>query len=226
MIVKIGHRGVRGYAPENTLCSFKKALDFDIDMVELDVAVCRTGEVMTMHDYRIDSTTNGKGYIQEKTFQELRLLDAGGGEKIPTLQEVLDVIDKKIQVNIELKGEGAAKPVYDIIDTYITKKGWQKDDFLISSFNHYELLAFNTLAPGIKIGAIIAGIPIGYAECAKKVNAYSLHPSKEFINQALVDDAHRREMKVFVYTVNEPDDIERVKSLGVDGIFSDYPDRL
>lgn len=226
MIIKIGHRGVWGYKPENTICSFKKALEFDIDMVEFDVFACKTGEVVVIHDYRIDRTTEEKGYVQKKTFEELRRLDAGKGQKIPTLQEVLNLIDKKVKVNIELKGEGSAKPVYEIIERYIKENGWKKADFLISSFNHYDLREFNRFNSEIKIGAVIAGIPIGYAECAQKVNAYSLHASKEFINKALVDDAHKRGMKLFVYTVNEPEDIERVKLFGVDGIFSDFPDRL
>ncbi len=226
MLTKIGHRGVRGYASENTLASFKKSLEFDIDMVELDVLVCATGELLLMHDYRIDRTTDGVGYLQEKTFQELRALDAGNGEKIPTLQEVFDLLDRKVKVNIEMKGERAARPVANAIKTYIKQCGWREDDFLVSSFNHYELREFSALCPNIKVGAIIAGIPIGYAECAQKVNAYSIHLSKEFINKALVDNAHQRGIKVFVYTVNEPQDIEKVKVLGVDGIFSDYPDRL
>lgn len=226
MVLKIGHRGVCGYAVENTLRSFKKALEFDLDMVEFDVSVCKTGEVVVIHDFRIDRTANVKGYVRDKTFGELRSLDTENGQKIPTLQEALDVIDKKIKVNIEIKGEGAAGPVYNIIETYKKENGWKDRDFLISSFNHYELTEFSKLNPNIQIGAVIAGIPIGYAECARKINAYSLHSSKEFINQELVDSAHKHRMKVFVYTVNEPEDIDRVKALGVDGIFSNYPDRI
>ena len=206
--------------------SFEKALEFDIDMVEFDVLVCKTGEVVIIHDYRIDRTTEEKGYVQEKTFSELRLLDVGRGQRIPTLQEVLDLIDRKVKVNIELKGEGAALAVHGIVETYIKERKWKNEDFLISSFNHYDLREFSRLNPEINIGAVIAGIPIGYAECAQKVKPYSLHASKEFVNKALVDDAHKRGMKMFVYTVNEPEDIERMKSLGVDGIFSDFPDRL
>lgn len=226
MLLKIGHRGVSGYAIENTLQSFKKALEFDLDMVEFDVLICKTGEVVVIHDYRIDRTTNGKGYVRDKTFQELRSFELGDGQKIPTLQEVLDVIDKKVKVNIEIKGEGAARPVHNVIETYKRENGWEDSDFLISSFNHYELQEFSKYNPDIKIGAVIAGIPIGYAQCAQKINPYSLHPSKEFINRELVDSAHKLGMKVFVYTVNEPEDIDRVKALGVDGIFSNFPDRI
>ncbi|MFH2136875.1 MAG: glycerophosphodiester phosphodiesterase family protein [Candidatus Omnitrophota bacterium] len=226
MTLRIGHRGARGYAPENTLASFRKALELNVDMVELDVYACRTGQIVAIHDAKIDRTTSIKGFVCEKTFDELRELDVGNGQRIPTLEEVLQLVNKQVSVNVELKGENAAKSVADIINKYVNIYDWNYDDFLVSSFNHYELLEFNKACPNVRIGAVIAGIPIGYAECAQKVKAFSLHPSKEFINQALIDDAHQRGMKVFVYTVNEPDDIQRMKNMGVDGIFSDFPDRI
>ncbi len=226
MIIKIGHRGAKGYAPENTLASIEKALEMDIDWVEVDVYKCKTGEIVIVHDNKVDLTTDGRGRVEEKTIQQLKALDAGNGQKIPILEEVLDLVDRKLKVNLELKGEGTAKPVGDIIATYIKEKGWHDEDFIVSSFNHYELQEFKALNPKIKIGAVIAGIPLGYAACAQKLKAYSIHLSKEFINQRLVNDAHRRGLKALVYTVNELEDIQRVKSLGVDGIFSDFPDRL
>ncbi|MFH1338651.1 MAG: glycerophosphodiester phosphodiesterase family protein [Candidatus Omnitrophota bacterium] len=226
MILRIGHRGAAGYEPENTLLSFNKALELEVDMIELDAQVCKTGEIVVIHDAKIDRTTNGTGFVADKTFRELRSLDAGKGQLIPTLQEVLEAVNRKARVNIEIKGEGAAGAVFDIIRAYVGRKGWSWEDFLVSSFNHYELLEFSRLAPEVRIGAVIACIPVGYAECAAKVNAYSLHPSKEFINQVLIDDAHKRGMKVFAYTPNDSEFIQKIKSLGVDGIFSDFPDRI
>ena len=224
--IKIGHRGAMGYEPENTLLSFRKALDLGVDAIELDVYVCKTGELVVIHDDKIDRTTNGKGYVIEKTFDELRSLDAGKSEKIPTLSEVFDLINRKVKVNVELKGEGTAKPVSDLIKHYIDNNGWMADDFIVSSFNHYELKKFGELSPNIKIGVLIVGIPLGFAEFAEKLNAYSVNLCVEFINQEFVDDAHKRGMKVFVWTVNDFDEIKRIKSLGVDGIFSNFPDRL
>ncbi len=226
MIIKIGHRGAMGYAPENTLKSFKKALELNVDAVELDVYVCKSGELVVLHDNKVDRTTNGKGYIAEKTLDELKTLDAGGGEKIPLLSEVFDIIDKQVKINIELKGISTAKPVYELIENYVKNKSWKYDDFIISSFNHYELKKFKELNPNIKIGALIAGIPIGFAEFAKKINADSVNLCIEFINQEFVDDAHKRGLKVYVQTVNDLDDIKRMKNLNVDGIFSNFPDRL
>ena len=226
MILKIGHRGAMGYEPENTLSSFKKALELNVDMVELDVHVCKTGELVVIHDDKVDRTTNGRGYVIEKKFNELRTLDVGNGEKIPTLEEVLDLINKKIKVNIELKGEGTAKPAFEVIERYVRDRNWKYDDFLISSFNHYELKKFNELNPRTKIGLLIADMSISYAEFAGKVNAYSVNICIEFINQALVDDIHKRGLKVFVWTVDDLEDIARMKLLGVDGIISNFPDRI
>ncbi len=226
MVLKIGHRGAAGYEPENTLLSFKKALELNVDLVELDVQICKSGELMVIHDLKVDRTTNGTGYVCEKTFDELRPLDAGKNQAIPTLQEVLELIDKKVRVNIEIKNKGAPGPVFNVIKGYVQRKGWSWDDFLVSSFNHYELQEFSLLGAQIKTGAIIAGIPIGYADCASKLKSHSLHSSKEFINQDLVDDAHKRGLKVYVYTLNEPEDIQKIKLLGIDGIFSNFPDRI
>lgn len=226
MVLRIGHRGARGYEPENTILSFQKAIELQVDMIEFDVVQCKTQEVVVIHDKWVDLANTKPGYIADKTLNELRSHDMGKGQKILTLEEVLDFIDRRAKINIEIKSEGAASAVHTIMEKYIREKGWVWDDFLLSSFNHYELLDFQKYAPHVKLGAIIAGIPIGYAECAAKVNAYSLHLSKEFINQPLVDDAHKRGMKVFVYTPNTIEEIEKIKSFGVDGIFSDFPDRV
>jgi len=225
-MIKIGHRGAGGYEPENTLKSFQKALDLKVDMVELDVYVCATGELVVIHDDKVNRTTNGKGYVIKKTFTELRALDAGKGEKMPTLEEVFNLVDRKTKVNIELKGPGTAKPVAKLIEEYVKEKGWQYEDFTVSSFNHYELKEFKELKPEVEVGALITGIPIGYSEFAEKVKASSVNLNMEFISQEFVEDAHARNLKVFVYTVNDEDDIARMKELGVDGLFSNYPDRI
>ncbi|MBA6363297.1 glycerophosphodiester phosphodiesterase, partial [Colwellia sp. BRX8-8] len=108
-----------GHEPENTLRSFKKALALNVDAIELDVYVCKTGELVVIHDDKVDRTTNGIGYTEDKTFVELRQLDAGKGELIPTLEEVLDLVDKSVIVNIELKGRSTAIATYQVIDKYI-----------------------------------------------------------------------------------------------------------
>ncbi len=133
-MLRIGHRGACGYEPENTLRSFNRALQLRVDMVELDVHVCRSGEIVVIHDSKVDRTTGGTGYVADKTLDELRTLDAGKGEKIPTLQEVLTLVNRKVKVNIELKGTGTAKPVFQLLEKHVRELGWSYGDFLISSF--------------------------------------------------------------------------------------------
>jgi glycerophosphoryl diester phosphodiesterase len=226
MILKIGHRGAVGYEPENTLLSFKKALELNVDMIELDVHVCKTGEVVVIHDDKVDRTTNGKGFVLKKTFQELMALDAGKGQKIPILQEVLDMVDRKAKINIELKGKGTAKPVFGIIEKYVKEKGWSYDDFLISSFNRHELQKFYQLNPKVRLGILIGRTAVSFERIAKKIHAYSVNAKMELVNKNFIDDARKKGLKVFVWTVNDFKDIERMKLLEVDGICSDFPDRL
>ncbi len=195
-------------------------------MVELDVYVCKTGELVVIHDDTVDRTTNGKGWIIEKTFEELRALDAGKGEKIPTLDEVLALIDKKMIVNIELKGPNTAEPIADLIKDYVKNRNWKHSDFLVSSFNHYEIKKFDEVNPGVDVGAIMLAIPIGYAEFADKTKTSFVVLSKETINQEFVDDAHKRDKKVFVFTINTADEFQRFGALGIDGVFSNFPDTI
>jgi glycerophosphoryl diester phosphodiesterase len=225
-ILKIGHRGAMGHEPENTLRSFKKALALNVDAIELDVYVCKTGELVVIHDDKVDRTTNGIGYTEDKTFVELRQLDAGKGELIPTLEEVLDLVDKSVIVNIELKGRSTAIATYQVIDKYIKEKGWSELDFMVSSFDHHELNKFKHLYPQIPIGVLLEGVPLSYADCAVELNAQSINLSLDFINQDFVDDAHQKGLQVYVYTVNDYDDIAKVKKLNIDGIFCNFPERL
>jgi glycerophosphoryl diester phosphodiesterase len=232
--ILIAHRGASETEPENTLASFKKALEFPfVQMIELDVYAIPSGELMVIHDNKVDRTTDGKGYIMESSFEYLRSLDAGRGggegqsgrkrEKIPYLSEVLDLIDRRVKVNIELKGENTAEPVKKVVEEYMAK-GWKHDDFLVSSFNHEELRKFKQLMPGIPVGVLFVGIPLGYAAYAQGIKAYSMNLSTEFANQEIVDDAHRRGIQVFCWTLQEADEIERMCQLGVDGIFVNDPE--
>jgi glycerophosphoryl diester phosphodiesterase len=224
----IAHRGASGYEPENTLRSFRRAMELDADMIELDVYACKTDELVVIHDLTADRTTNGKGYVWDMSFQELRSLDAGKGEKIPTLEEVLELLTGRAKINLELKGPGVAKPVYKTIEKFVTKKKGSYNDIYVSSFDHPMLKEFTSLinkdSAQIKICPLIFGIPAGLAEFAVQFNAYSINISSDFVNKDIVNDAHKRGMKVFVYTINDANELKRIESLGIDGIFTDYPD--
>ena len=226
MMLKIGHRGASGYEPENTLRSFQKALELKVDMVELDVHCCKSGELVVIHDETVNRTTNGRGDVRKKKVAELKLLDAGKGEKIPLLQEVLDLVNRNTKVNIELKGRGTAKPVLDCIENYVHQKNWSYDEFLLSSADLHELSEVGRLSPHVPMGVLGAKGTVRLMRSAEKLNVYSVHPSFKWVTHKFVEAAHERGMKIFVWTVNGLSDIGRMKSLKVDGIFSDYPDRL
>jgi glycerophosphoryl diester phosphodiesterase len=227
MFLIIGHRGASGYEPENTLLSFKKAMDLKADMIEMDVYRCKTGELVIIHDNSVDRTTNGKGLIRDLSFNELRTFDAGKGEKIPALNEVLDLLNAKMKINLELKGEDTAGPVYEAINFYVREYEWNFSDFYISSFNHRLLQEFITFIPGnagIKICPLIYGIPADLKQFSKEFKSYSINISSDFIDKNIINEAHAMGMKVFVYSVNNPDEALTMKSQGIDGIFTDYPD--
>ena len=220
-----GHRGAMGYAPENTLLSIQKALDLNVDYVEIDVYEVEN-RLVVIHDERFERTTNGEGYITECSLEYARSLDAGNGEKIPYLEEVLDLIDGRIGINIELKGYNTAIPVVKVVDNYLKKNSWNSNNFLLSSFNHYEIFKAKQLNSNIRIGALTGSIPVDYAAFGEKLNAYSVHLNLNFVTDEYVSDAHKRGLKVFVYTVNHPEDILRMRKMNVDGVFTNYPDRV
>ena len=163
-----------GYAPENTLLSVKKAFELGAKWTEVDVYNVE-GELIVIHDDRLERTTNGTGYVQDQSLDYIRSLDAGEGERIPFLKEILDFLNGRIGINIELKGTNTAKSVVDLISEYLNFDEWNIDKFLVSSLDHHELLKAKQLLPEIKIGALTSSIPIGYAEFAEKLDAYSVH---------------------------------------------------
>ena len=154
MVLKIGHRGASGHAPENTTLSVKKALELGVDMIEVDVRVCKTGETLLLHDSSVRRLFNNKGLISRKTFDEIRNLYTKEGNKINTLSEILTLVNRKARINIELKRTKAANPVAEIIKEFVRDKKWSYEDFLISSFNKRTLKKFHEACPRVKIGWI------------------------------------------------------------------------
>ncbi|HEY5345425.1 MAG TPA: glycerophosphodiester phosphodiesterase family protein [Verrucomicrobiae bacterium] len=219
------HRGARGREPENTVRSVRRALDLGADGVEVDVYFA-DGQLVVIHDATLKRTTNGHGRVMEKSFAYLRSLNAGAGEKIPTLAEIFDAVNRRAVINVELKGPHTAAPVAALIGEYVKHHGWSFDDFLASSFDHARIREVKQLCPKIRIGALIGKTPRNLAKFAKELGAWSLHASKRCVTPKLVADAHQRGLKVFVYTVNEPKEIARMRARGVDGVFSDFPERM
>lgn len=220
----IGHRGAAGCAPENTLAAFQKALDMGVSMVELDVQCCKSGELVVFHDSNLERVTGKNGFLAQKTLAELQQLRVKQSqETIPTLEQVLDFLDRRVVVNIELKGPGTALPTAAIITRYVQQKGWSYTNFCVSSFDHFQLRAFKKLVPEVETGAIIAGLLLDRALFAQEAQASIAVFDADLLDKSCVDDAHARGLKVFAYTVNYPEQALFLEKMGVDGIFSDYP---
>ena len=209
-MLKIGHRGSMGYEPENTLLSFKKAIKQKVDMIELDIHTCKSGELVVIHDPKVNRTTNGKGFVSKKTIDELKKFDAGKGETIPLLSEVLDLVNKKIKVNIELKSDKTIIPLNKLILQYINE-GWNYNHFLISSFDFKALLKLNRLNPKIRIGIIPSKSSDTLSKFTSKIAAYSIHINKDYVSKKIVREIHSSGLKIFVWTVNSVKEIKRIK---------------
>lgn len=220
----IGHRGAAGHAPENTLLSIDTAIRLGAHWIEFDVQH-HDGELWLMHDLTLDRTTNARGPLKAQSAAALRRLDAGQGEHIPTLREALDLVEQRAGVNIELKSwDGCAAAVAACLREYLAD-GWPAERLQVSSFHLPELWEFKQLLPDVPLGVLYCGVPLDWAGLTAELGAQSLNISAEFVDERLVADAHARGRQLNVYTVNKPDELRLMRELGVDGVFSDYPDR-
>jgi len=220
-VLIIAHRGASAYEPENTLRSVKKALELGADMVEVDVRASRDGHVVVMHDAVVDRTTNGKGYVKDMTLKELKKLNAGLGERIPTLQEVAELIRGKAQLVVEIKVPGIEKNVLQIL-----KENELDKQSLIASFYHPILKRVKELEPNMRTGAIIASRPMKAAQLALDANSSTLFPKHVYVDLQMVEEAHRYDLAVYPWTIDTLKEIEPLIKMGVDGIVTNKPDVL
>jgi glycerophosphoryl diester phosphodiesterase len=223
--LNIGHRGAMGHETENTIASVKKALELDIDMIEIDVFLIKSGELVVFHDEILDSLTDTSGSIKDFTWDELQKVVVKGNHRIPTLEEVIKTIDQKVPLNIELKGKNTAKPTFELLQTFY-KKGWKKDAFVISSFLWDELETFRKLDAEIALAVLTEENPLEAIAMGKKLKAVAINPWWKTLTKENVKQLHEEGFKIYTYTVNEPDDIKTVSELGVDGIFCNFPERM
>jgi len=216
------HRGASADAPENTLLAIDQALIQQADGIEIDIYQLGN-ELVVIHDRWVSRTTNGNRPLSDYTLKELQALDAGQGQFVPTLWQVLQRVNGQCLMNIEVKGVHDVSLVNECINKAVSELNFIPEQFIISSFNHHLLLAFKSIAPTIKIGALTACNPLDHARFAEEMQAYSVNADMSFIDQAFVADAHSRGLKMFVYTVDEPEDLLRLRAWGVDGVFSNGP---
>lgn len=217
---KIGHRGAKGYVVENTLASFQKALDLGVDGIELDVHLSLDGKVMVIHDDTVNRTTSGNGFVKDFTSSALEALG------IPTLEAVFELVNRKCFINVELKTFETADKVAELIEQYVSEKGWDYEQIIVSSFDWNAVQQVHFLNDKIQIG-VLTNTDLDLALAfAKFIKAYSVHPYYHLLTTENVAQMQSKNFKVYPWTVNEPEAIIFVKSLNVDGIITDFPDRL
>ena len=225
-ILKIGHRGAKGYEPENTLVSFQKALEMKVDGIELDLHLSDDGHLIVIHDETIDRTTNGKGFVNKLTLKELKSFKINNTIGIPTLEEVFDLVNKKCLINIEIKSYESTEKVVALIEKYIAEKNWKYKDFIVSSFDWNALQQIRFLNPKIPIGVLTAtdlDLAISFTRFLK---AESIHPHFHLLTAENTLQIKQKGIQVFAWTINEEVDIQKIKLIKVNGIITDYPDRI
>jgi glycerophosphoryl diester phosphodiesterase len=217
------HRGASGHEPENTLRAIRRALSFGTTWVEVDV-YCVEGELLVVHGGRLERTTNGTGKVMDRSLAYLRSLDAGKGEKIPFLREVFDAVAGKAGLNVEMKGPATSAPLAAFLNEDRRLFQLFSDRLIVSSLNHEELKRFKILMPSVMIGAVRNGPLPADASFAERLGVVSVHVNKDYLRADFILDAHRRGLKVFAFTVNTREEISRCRALGVDGVFTDFPE--
>ncbi len=218
----IGHRGAAGLAPENTLLSVRRALEFGATAIEVDVHFV-DNRLVVIHDNTVDRTTNGRGRLANFTFEQLRALDAGLGELIPTLEEIIELIPRGIMLNVELKGKGTAVPVGEFFNRLIREGVWRESDTLVSSFEPSELRALSKCE--LPLAILFTRPPRDFSVIAQNLGVTAVNPHRRYATASFVRAAHQKGLRVFPYTANLSQDIQRLCSVGVDGLFTDFPDK-
>jgi glycerophosphoryl diester phosphodiesterase len=223
----IAHRGASAYRPENTLPAFELAVAQRADMIETDLHRTRDGAVVITHD-EVLAGIGGRGEIADATLAEVRALDAGGGARVPTLDELLDDFGARIPFNLELKkGTRAEYDGMEALALEAVRARGIAERTLFSSFYDPVLARLRALAPEARIGLLISRkYPVRILERARAVGAEAIHPEAELVDAALVDAAHEAGLAVYVFTVDDADEMRRLLGLGVDGLFTNHPDRM
>ncbi|HYF76231.1 MAG TPA: glycerophosphodiester phosphodiesterase [Symbiobacteriaceae bacterium] len=233
MPLRIGHRGAAGTHPENTMVSFKRAVELGCDGVEFDIHRTKDGHLVVIHDAALGRTTNGRGFIRDMTLAELKQLDAGSwkgaqfaGEQIPTLRELIQGTPSTFKLFLEMKAGSHHYPGIEVEILKVIKEEGARDRFQISSFDHKGLQQLRELDPDIPLGMLYSCNLLDPVGMALAIGANALHPNWEWVTPGLVESAHKAGLQVNTWTVNLPQAIELIKYCGVDGIMSDFPDRI
>lgn len=216
----IGHRGCKGIEPENTLLGVKKAMSIDADGVEIDVHLSKDKELVVIHDDTLNRTTNGKGFVKNLILEELKKLNGGKGEKIPTLQEVIDLVKDKIYLIIELKVRGTEKKVIELIKKNKLRK------VIVISFIHQLVKNVKKIDKKIKTGILFKDNQINPVVMAKNADSEFVFPKYKLVDKEFVVKCHKKGIRVAVWNINNLNELKQASKLGLDIICSNRPDIL
>lgn len=232
--VKIAHRGSSGSYPENTRLSFEKAIEVGADMIEMDCQLAKDGHVVVIHDEGLNRTAGVKGYVKSRTLKQLKKLDVGAwfkrsfkGERILTLEEVMEIVAGKVDLNLEIKHVPHGPVGIELKILFILSHYNYLERTILSSFDYRSLHRVRELAPEARIGILYGtGLKDNPFQAAKELNAYSLHIERDLTTPHFLEQARQLGLKCFVWTVNEVKDMEKFLALGVDGMISDFPEKF
>ena len=227
-ILVVGHRGAMGHALENTIESVKKAIELNVDGIEIDVFKSKTGELVVYHDPFLSRLSNSNAFIEQISLDSIKKIKLLGGQSIPTLNEVIEIIPENIFLNIELKGENTAIETNKVIIEYINRSNFTPSSFIVSSFRWDELVEFRNTNKDVPIAILVDSLyKIDIAiKLAKEINAFAINPNNEFLTKEIVKKVQSFNIKVYPYTINDLSSIKRMKSMGVDAIITDFPERI
>jgi glycerophosphoryl diester phosphodiesterase len=227
-LLNIAHRGASGDFPENTLMAFTAAIEAGAQMCELDVQLCADGTAVVIHDETVDRTTGGRGAVATMTLDEIRRLDAGArfgpafaGARVPTLDQVLELVKGRCALNVELKSAGVETEVCRLLRAHGAIA-----DTIISSFDWESLGAARALEPAVGLGVLADRRADAMLAAAARLHAVSVNPRYDLVSRAMVDQAHQAGFKVLTWTIDKPARMRRMIATGVDGIMTNHPARL
>lgn len=220
-VLSIGHRGAAGHAPENTLRAIQQGIALGVDFVEIDVRRTADGALVILHDETVNRTTDGKGRIERLSLQEIKALNAGNNETIPTLEDALKAVAGRAGLLLELKVKGMAQQAVEAVQRVAFT-----DPVIYASFLHDELIQVRTFAPNAPLMALFGRLPRNPVVSAVRHGASHVGLRHDTATHRLVDACHRAGLLVCVYTADNPRDIQHGLSLGVDGVISNYPERI
>jgi glycerophosphoryl diester phosphodiesterase len=231
--LRVAHRGASAECPENTLVAFRRALELGAEMIECDLQLTSDGHVVIIHDWTVDRTTSGKGNVRDLPLEQIRQLDAGrwrdarfAGERVPTLEETLDLVLPRAQLNLELKSQ-ADDSRLALAAVAAVSQHRALDRVIFSSFDMALLEEVREASPYAQIGVLWSRPPFDEAwSYARDLAAVALHPNAVFVTAELVGQAKDRGLLVNAWTVNDIAVVIELVRRGVDGVISDYPGRL